>query len=56
MIYFVTFCYDETESCCANYSVKKPNALYADGSPLASLNTLNMQNNRIQPKLPFKNI
>ena len=54
MIHFVTFCFDETESCCAKYSVKKPNALYASGLPLAGLNTPNMQTNRIQPKLPFK--
>jgi hypothetical protein len=71
MIYFVTFCFEETESCCVKYSVismselvgiygwfnvyviyittetKKPNALYADGSPLAGLNTHNMQTKRI---------
>jgi hypothetical protein len=35
---------------------KKPNALYADGSPLAGLNTPNMQTKRIQPKYLSKNI
>ena len=58
MIHFVTLFYDETEYCCANYSVismselvgiygsmyittgtKKPNALYADGSPLGAYRT-----------------
>ncbi len=56
MIHFVTFCFDETESCCAKYSVKKPNALYAAGSALAGLKTPNMQTMRIQPKLISKNI